>query len=50
METSAATGQNVNHAVELLLDKVMARMDLAVEKAFRANSGNIEVKVILRKY
>lgn len=34
LETSAATGQNVNSAVELLLDKVMARMDQAVEDAF----------------
>ncbi|KAK4037814.1 hypothetical protein OUZ56_029842 [Daphnia magna] len=34
LETSAATGQNVNAAVELLLDKVMFRMDQAVEDAF----------------
>ncbi|XP_032792973.1 ras-related protein Rab-27A isoform X1 [Daphnia magna] len=34
LETSAATGQNVNAAVELLLDKVMLRMDQAVEDAF----------------
>jgi len=34
VETSAATGQNVALAVELLLDKIMIRMDQAVENAF----------------
>ncbi|XP_046445517.1 ras-related protein Rab-27A-like isoform X2 [Daphnia pulex] len=34
LETSAATGQNVNIAVELLLEKVMLRMDQAVEDTF----------------
>ena len=31
-ETSAATGQNVSKAVECLLDKVMLRMEQAVDK------------------
>lgn len=34
VETSAATGQNVALAVEMLLDKIMIRMDQAVEDAF----------------
>jgi len=34
VETSAATGQNVALAVEILLDKIMVRMDQAVEDAF----------------
>jgi len=34
IETSAATGQNVAVAIEILLDKIMLRMDQAVEDAF----------------
>ncbi|KAI4457503.1 hypothetical protein MML48_7g00012250 [Holotrichia oblita] len=33
LETSAATGQNVSRAVESLLDRVMVRMESAVDKA-----------------
>lgn len=33
LETSAATGQNVSRAVETLLDKVMIRMESAVDRA-----------------
>jgi hypothetical protein len=45
-ETSAATGQNVNIAVELLLEKVMLRMDQAVEDAFGTGQrGTIQLKV-----
>lgn len=33
LETSAATGQNVSRAVETLLDRVMGRMETAVDKA-----------------
>ncbi|GJQ69347.1 hypothetical protein Trydic_g6475 [Trypoxylus dichotomus] len=33
LETSAATGQNVSRAVETLLDRVMVRMESAVDKA-----------------
>ncbi len=49
LETSAATGQNVNNAVELLLDKVMVRMDQAVEDAFGSGhrGRTIQMKVIL---
>uniref|UniRef100_A0A0P6DWL4 small monomeric GTPase n=1 Tax=Daphnia magna TaxID=35525 RepID=A0A0P6DWL4_9CRUS len=47
LETSAATGQNVNAAVELLLDKVMLRMDQAVEDAFGTSKRGqtIQLKV-----
>lgn len=33
METSAATGQNVNRAVETLVDRVMSRIETAVDRA-----------------
>lgn len=33
LETSAATGQNVSRAVETLLDRVMLRMETAVDRA-----------------
>ncbi|KAG4068756.1 hypothetical protein HA402_002447 [Bradysia odoriphaga] len=33
IETSAATGQNVRRAVDILLDKVMARMQNAVDRS-----------------
>lgn len=33
LETSAATGQNVARAVETLLERVMIRMETAVDKA-----------------
>lgn len=33
LETSAATGQNVSRAVETLLEKVMLRMETAVDMA-----------------
>ncbi|XP_023714448.1 ras-related protein Rab-27A isoform X2 [Cryptotermes secundus] len=33
LETSAATGQNVSRAVEMLLDRVMRRMEMAVDCA-----------------
>lgn len=33
LETSAATGQNVSRAVETLVEKVMIRMETAVDRA-----------------
>ncbi|XP_076644641.1 RAS oncogene family member Rab27 [Halictus rubicundus] len=33
LETSAASGQNVAHAVEVLLDRVMRRMETTVDKS-----------------
>ncbi|CAB0035180.1 unnamed protein product [Trichogramma brassicae] len=33
LETSAATGQNVERAVDILLDRVMRRIDAAVDRA-----------------
>ncbi|XP_076624044.1 RAS oncogene family member Rab27 [Colletes latitarsis] len=33
LETSAATGQNVMRAVDILLDRVMSRMDTTVDKS-----------------
>ncbi|KAI9552200.1 hypothetical protein GHT06_022537 [Daphnia sinensis] len=45
LETSAATGQNVNAAVELLLDKVMLRMDQAVEDAFGTGRGRQTIQL-----
>lgn len=33
VETSACTGQNVKRAVDILLEKVMNRMEVAVDKA-----------------
>jgi Ras-related protein Rab-27A len=33
LETSAATGQNVSRSVETLLEKVMIRMETAVDRA-----------------
>lgn len=33
LETSAATGQNVTRAVETLLERVMIRMETAVDRA-----------------
>lgn len=33
LETSAATGQNVARAVEILLDRVMRRMETTVDKS-----------------
>lgn len=33
LETSAATGQNVARAVDVLLEKVMVRMETAVDRA-----------------
>ncbi|XP_029163727.1 ras-related protein Rab-27A-like isoform X2 [Nylanderia fulva] len=33
LETSAATGQNVERAVEILLDRVMRRMEATVDKS-----------------
>lgn len=33
LETSAATGQNVERAVEILLDRVMRRMEASVDKS-----------------
>ncbi|XP_014203736.1 ras-related protein Rab-27A-like [Copidosoma floridanum] len=35
LETSAATGQNVDRAVQILLDRVMRRTDAAVERLIR---------------
>lgn len=47
VETSAATGQNVALAVEMLLEMVMKRMDQAVEDAFgpghRGRAVHLEV-------
>lgn len=34
LETSAATGQNVERAVQILLDRVMRRMEATVDKSF----------------
>lgn len=39
LETSAATGQNVAKAVETLLEKVMVRMDKAVDRALLPGRG-----------
>jgi len=36
-ETSAATGQNVDKAVEALLDKVMLRIESIVDKSMFSN-------------
>lgn len=49
VETSAATGQNVALAVEMLLDKIMIRMDQAVEDAFgqRGKVVHMEVSRVL---
>ena len=33
LETSAATGQNVSRCIDLLLDMVMRRMEVAVDRA-----------------
>lgn len=33
LETSAATGQNVERAVEILLDKVMRRIEVTVNRS-----------------
>lgn len=33
LETSAATGQNVERAVEILLERVMRRMEVTVDKS-----------------
>ncbi|KAG5894487.1 hypothetical protein JTB14_029899 [Gonioctena quinquepunctata] len=33
LETSAATGQNINRAIETLLERVMLRMETAVDRA-----------------
>lgn len=48
IETSAATGQNIALAVEMLLDMVMRRMDLAVEEAFGAGyrGRTVQLQVI----
>ncbi|XP_060524686.1 ras-related protein Rab-27A isoform X1 [Cylas formicarius] len=40
LETSAATGQNVARAVETLLERVMIRMELAVDSALLPDSRN----------
>lgn len=46
LETSAATGLNVNEAVELLLDKIMLRMETAVDRSFGWNrKDNISLAV-----
>lgn len=39
LETSAATGQNVAKAVETLVEKVMVRMDMAVDRALLPGRG-----------
>jgi hypothetical protein len=39
METSAATGQNVAKAVELLVDMVMRRMDSTLEQSMLRGSS-----------
>lgn len=39
LETSAATGQNVSRAVETLLEKVMTRMESAVDRALLPGRG-----------
>ena len=45
VETSAATGQNVALAVEMLLDKIMIRMDQAVEDAFGQRGKVVHMEV-----
>ena len=45
VETSAATGQNVALAVEMLLDKIMIRMDQAVEDAFGQRGRIVHMEV-----
>lgn len=50
LETSAATGQNIHNAVELLLDKVMARMDRAVEDAFGSSQRGKTVEIDVIKF
>lgn len=37
LETSAATGQNISRATETLLEKVMYRMETAVDMAMLPN-------------
>ncbi|KAJ2952388.1 hypothetical protein O0L34_g4675 [Tuta absoluta] len=39
LETSAKTGQNIDRAIEMLLDKVMLRMEQSVEYAMLCASG-----------
>ncbi|XP_068631311.1 ras-related protein Rab-27A [Battus philenor] len=39
LETSAKTGQNIDRAIEILLDKVMLRMENSVEYAMLCASG-----------
>lgn len=39
LETSAATGQNVGRAVETLLERVMTRMESAVDNALVPGRG-----------
>ena len=43
-ETSAATGQNVNKAVECLLDKVMLRMENEVDSSGLLNRNNQQLQ------
>jgi Ras-related protein Rab-27A len=53
LETSAATGHNVSRAVEMLLDRVMKRMEMAVDRAMlpgrrgRPKPGDEEADLIL---
>lgn len=54
LETSAATGHNVSRAVEMLLERVMKRMEMAVDRAMlpgrrgRPKPGDEEADVILQ--
>ncbi|XP_077297178.1 ras-related protein Rab-27A-like [Arctopsyche grandis] len=43
LETSAATGQNVARAIELLLDKIMYRMENSVEYAMTCSAGKSQI-------
>lgn len=53
IETSAATGKNVQRSVDILLDRVMKRMELSVDRsrfpgsyrhAVKLNQSRIEIK------
>lgn len=39
LETSAATGENVSRAVDMLLERVMQRMEAAVDQALLPGRG-----------
>lgn len=47
VETSAMTGQNVSTSIELLLDLVMARMEVIVDQALQPNKDSL-VDIVLQ--